>query len=144
VSFLRTACCFLAFCLFSNADASATDYTVSYAFNAGDSNVAGKARCEYKSDCKIELKKLNLTITLRSRDPIYWNRAVIEISGDGSRWGCCYFVDGMDEVVRDLTAESPIRLGVYVGRRQGHPRRSSEYLVNEPLGILYLHFLDVN
>jgi hypothetical protein len=51
-------------------------------------------------------------------------------------------LDGVDEVVRAVTAESPTRLGVYVGRRQGHLRRTGEYLMNEPLGILYLQFLD--
>lgn len=145
MSFLRAACGFLlAFCLLSNASASAADYKVSYAIDAGDTNDAGTVTCDEQSDCKIELKKQNFTITLRPFGRSYRSASTIRISGDSSRWGCCYFADGVDHVVRHLT-ESPIRLGVYVGRRgQNYPRRTGEYLVNEPLGLLYLRILDVN
>ena len=143
---LLAACgCFLlAFFSFPSAGASAADYKVSYAIDAGDINDAGTVRCDENSDCKIKLKKQNFTITLRPFGRSYRGAVTIGISGDSNRWGCCYFADGVDEVVRDVTAESPIRLGVYVGRRQNHPRRTSEYLINEPLGVLYLQFLDVN
>jgi hypothetical protein len=143
--FLRAVCsfCLLAFSFLSGFSAFAADYRVSYAIDAGDVNDAGTVRCDDASDCRIELKKQDFTITLRLVDHSY--RAVtIGISGGSNRWGGCYFADGMDEVVRDVTAASPIRLGIYIGRRQSHPRRSSEYLINEPLGILYLQFPDVS
>ena len=138
---MRVACSFLlVFVVLMSSDVSAADYKVSYAIYVLDSgdNDSGTATCEYKSDCKIKSEKLKVSITLRSRDPIYWNRVNIEISGDGPRSGCCYFEDGADRVVRDLR-DSPIRLGVYVGRRRS---RASEFLINEPFGILHLQFLD--
>lgn len=144
--FPRIACgvLLLAFCFISSASASAANYKVSYAIDAGDTNDAGTVTCDEESDCKIELKKQNFAITLRPFGQSYRSASTISISGDSSRWGCCYFADGVGHVVRHLT-ESPIRLGVYVGRRrQNYPRRTGEYLVNEPLGILYLRILDAN
>jgi hypothetical protein len=142
--FTRACVFFLLAFLLSPSSAFATDYKVSYAIDAGDINDAGTVTCDEKSDCKIESKKLNFTVTLRPFGQSYRGALTIGISGDSNRWDCCYFADGVDEVVRAVTAESPIRLGVYVGRRQGHPRRSTEYLINEPLGILYLQFPDAN
>ena len=140
---LRAACgcLFLAVCLLPNCSASAADYKVSYALDAGDINDAGTVMCDYKSDCKITSKKLKLSFWISGRDPVYRTSVTVEISDDSGRWDCCYFADGMTRVARD-TMESPLRLGIYVGRRQGQPRRTGEYLVNEPFGILYLQFLD--
>ena len=134
----------LTFWLAPTVGVLAADYKVSYALDAGDINDSGTAKCDEESDCKIELKKQNFTITLRPFGRSYRSASTIRIQGDSSRWGCCYFADGVDHVVRHLT-ESPVRLGVYVGRRgQNYPRRTSEYLVNEPLGLLYLRILDVD
>jgi hypothetical protein len=143
---LRAICGFflLAFWLASAVGVSAADYKVSYAIDAGDINDSGTVTCNEESDCKIELKKQNFTITLRPFGRSYRSASTIRIRGDSSRWGCCYFEDGVDHIVRHLT-ESPARLGVYVGRPgQNYPRRTSEYLVNEPLGLLYLRILDVD
>ena len=146
MTLIRIACGLLlpAFALLSSVEASASGYRVSYAIDAGDNNESGTVTCDEETDCKIELKKQNFTITLRPFGQSYRSASTIRIWGDSSRWGCCYFADGVDHVVRHLN-ESPVRLGVYVGRRgQNYPRRSGEYLVNEPLGILYLRILDVD
>ena len=142
MSFARASGLFLLAFLLSPSGAFAAEYKVSYAIDAGDINDAGTVTCDEESDCKIELKRQNVTITLRPFGRSYRSASTIRIWGDSSRWGCCYFADGVDHVVRHLN-ESPVRLGVYVGRRgQNYPRRSTEYLVNEPLGILYLRILD--
>ena len=66
VSFVRTICAvLLVFFLLPNVVASAGDYTVSYAFDAGDVNDAGKTEeCEFAHVCWITSEKLNLTILL--------------------------------------------------------------------------------
>jgi hypothetical protein len=123
--------------LLSSVDASAGNYTVSYAFDAGDINDAGKATCEYKSFCRIGSEKLKLSIMLAFWDPNH-RIVTISVSGEQGRWGCCYFSDGVDSVKRDAR-DAPIRLYVYVGR----PRMRNEFILNEPLGILHLQFSDM-
>lgn len=123
--------------LLSTVDASAGDYTVSYAFDAGDINDAGKATCEYKSYCKIKSKKQKLSIELAFHDPDH-RIVTIWVSGEEGRWGCCYFSDGVDSIKRNAR-DALIRLYVYVGR----PRIRNEFILNEPLGILYLQFADM-
>ena len=123
-----------ALCL-SGANAFASDYAVSYAFDAGDINDWGKATCEYTSFCKIDSRRTNLSISLAFWDPSH-REMTISVSGQDSRWDCCYFSDGADTTKRKVT--SPIRLYVY-GRRR--PR--DEHLFTEPLGILYLQFLEM-
>jgi hypothetical protein len=140
---LRNACSvfLLTFWLASAVGASAADYKVSYAIDAGDINDSVTVTCDYKFDCKIELKRTELSITFRYRDPVYRTGFPIRISGVESRSGCCYFADGMDEVVRDVRIDDTIRLGIYVGRKRS---RASEFLINEPvLGILYLQYSDI-
>ena len=128
----------VASCLLSSPGASAGDYTVAYAFDAGEElNESGKQTCEYKSFCMIESEKLKLSIELAFWDPNH-RIATISVSGKQGRWGCCYFSDGVDSIKRNVR-DSVVRVYVYVGR----PRIRNEFIQNEPLGILYLHFLDL-
>ena len=127
-----------AFFLLSSAHASDGNFTVSYAFDALDGlNDLGKRICEYKSSCTIESEILKLSIELAFWDPNH-RIVTISVSGERGRWGCCYFSDGVREVKRDVR-DSVVRLYVYVGR----PRIRNEFIQNEPLGILYLRFLDM-
>jgi hypothetical protein len=123
--------------LLSSAHASDGDFTVSYAFDAGEElKDSGAQTCEYKSFCTIVSEKLKLSILLAFWDP-YHRKVTISVSGEKGRWGCCYFSDGVDSIernVRDL-----VRVYVYVGRR----RIRNEFIVNEPLGTLYLQFSDM-
>jgi hypothetical protein len=124
--------------LLSGAEASAGDYTVSYAFDAGEElNDAGKQTCEYKSFCTIVSEKLKLSILLAFWDPNH-RVVTISVSGEKGRWGCCYFSDGANSIERNVK-DSLVRVYVYVGRR----RIRNEFIVNEPLGTLYLQFLDM-
>ncbi len=122
--------------LLSSVEASAGDYTV-YAFDAGDIDDAGKVTCKYKSFCIIKSEKLKLSIWLAFWDPNHRD-VTVSVSGEKGRWGCCYFSDGVDRVKHNAR-DSLIRLYVYVGR----PRIRNEFIINEPLGILYLKFLDL-
>jgi hypothetical protein len=129
----------VAFCLLLSAEASAGNYTVSYAFDAGEElNDSGKQTCEYTSYCRIESEKLKLSISLAFWDP-HHRIVTIEVAGKGGRWGCCYFSDGVGSVERNAV-DSLICLYVYVGRR----RIRNEFIQNEPLGILYLDFIEIH
>jgi hypothetical protein len=80
------------FLLLSSADASAGDFTVAYAFDAGDVNDAGKTTtCEYKTFCRIESDKLKLWISLS-----FWNsdhkEVDVQVSGNKGRPACCFFL----------------------------------------------------
>lgn len=131
----------LTFWLAPAVGVSAADYKISYAIDAGDINDSGTVTCDYKSDCEIELKRLDLSIRFRYQHPVSRIGFAIRVSGVGNRSGCCYFADGMDEVVRDVRIDDTIRLGIYVGRKRS---RASEFLINEPLfGILYLQYSDI-
>ncbi len=115
--------------------ASAGDYTVAYAFDAGDLNDAGKkGDCEYSSFCLIKSEKLKLSISLSFWHPDH-REVDIHLYGNKERPACCYFADGVDSVVSDARG-SLIRLHVF----EGHARIRNEFIQNVPLGILYLQF----
>jgi hypothetical protein len=134
-----TLAALLAFLLLSSVDASAGDYTVAYAFDAGDQTDAGKIEtCEYTKFCWIKSEKLKISVLLS-----FWrpgrNEVDIQIYPDkGRSSACCYFADGVASVVRNVRA-SLIRLHVFEGRR----RTRNEFIQNAPLGILYLQFSDM-
>ena len=130
--FLLLALCFL------SSGAFAADYKVSYAIDAGDVTDSGTLACDDKSTCKIKLERLQLSFKLEFKDPRNRGRVTIRILGEGDRSGCCYFSDGVDEVNRDVM-DSPLRLYLYAGR----PRNRNEFIINEPLGILHLQFVDL-
>ena len=126
-----------AFCL-SSAEASAGDYTVAYAFDAGDVNDTGKTKtCEYKTPCLVKSDKLELSILLS-----FWHsdrkEVHVEVYGDKGRPACCYFFDGVNSVRRNAR-ESLIRLHVFEGRG----RIRNEFIQNALLGVLYLQFSDM-
>ena len=137
VSFIRAiGVLFLMFFLLPSAGASAGDYTVSYALDAGDTQDVGKSEeCTFEHYCDVASRKLDFNISLSfyypERDHPKHNEVHIGIRG---RNGCCYFSDGVDSVVRD--ARAFIRLNIYRGRR----RIRNEFIQNEPVGILYLQF----
>jgi hypothetical protein len=140
IVFLTRPMCVLLgmFLLLSSADASAGDFTVAYAFDAGDVNDAGKTTtCEYKTFCRIESDKLKLWISLS-----FWNsdhkEVDVQVSGNKGRPACCFFFDGVDSVRRNAR-QSLIRLHVFEGRR----RIRNEFIQNAPLGVLYLQFSDM-
>src|SRR5436309_382237 len=55
----------LGFFLLSSSAASAGDYTVAYAFDAGDENDTGKiADCAYEKPCYLKSEKLSLSMVL--------------------------------------------------------------------------------
>jgi hypothetical protein len=143
VFFTRTIrAVFLVFFLLPSVAASAGDYTVSYAFDAGDVNDAGKTEeCEFAHVCRITSEKLNLTISLSffypDHDHPRHHEVHVRVYGSNGGTACCYFADGVDSVVRD--AGSSIRLHVYRGRK----RIRNEYIQNEPFGTLYLQFPDM-
>jgi hypothetical protein len=130
---------FLVNFLLSNASASAGDYTVAYAFDAGDLNDASKrVDCEYRAPCEITSEKLNLSISL-----IFWRsdhkKVTISVSANrASRSGCCYFSDGVSTVERN-PRDSLVRLHVFEGRA----RIRNEFILNTLLGVLYLQFSDM-
>lgn len=137
MSFIRAiGAVFLMFFLLPSTGASAGDYTVSYALDAGDTQDIGKSeKCTFKYYCDLASEKLDFNILLSfhypDRNHPKHNEVHISISG---RNGCCYFSDGVDSVVRD--AGALIRINIYRGR----PRIRNEFILNEPVGILYLQF----
>src|SRR5262249_39086806 len=122
--------------LFLMADeARSGDYGVAWAFAADDRNETGiKEDCKYKASCAIKLENFGFEITVR-----FWKSdrkiATIDIS---RRQGCCYFAGGDSTVERD--AKGFIRLGVF----EGHRRQRNEFVLNAPVGQLYLLFADFN
>jgi hypothetical protein len=137
VSFIRViGVLLLMLFLLPSTGASAGDYTVSYALDAGDTNDAGKSEeCTFKYYCDVASEKLDFNILLSfhypDRNHPKHNEVHISIRG---RNGCCYFSDGVDSIVRN--AGALIRINVYRGRR----RIRNEFIQNEPVGILYLQF----
>ena len=112
----------------------AGDYVVSWAFDAGDKNETGiRADCVYTERCTVKPEKSDFEVELT-----FWRPkpriARIRIS---TVLGCCYFSQGDSFVERDTA--SLIRLGVYEGRR----RKGNEYVLNAPVGVLYLQFSDL-
>jgi hypothetical protein len=139
VRLIRSICVALAAFLFLlGAEASAGDYKVTYAIDAGDKNDAGTIeKCEYTKFCRIESEKLKISILLSFGQPDH-NDVDIHIYGNRGWSSCCYFADGVDSVVRDARG-SLIRLRVFEGRR----RLRNEFLQNAPVGVLYLRFSDL-
>ncbi len=124
--------------LLSSAGASAGDYTVAYAFDAGDVNDAGKIEgCEYEKPCLFKSEKMDLSVLLTFWHPNH-DEVHVHVYGITGRPACCYFFDGNDTVRRNAR-DSLIRLHVFVGRR----RIRNEFIQNQLLGILYLQFLDM-
>jgi hypothetical protein len=124
--------------LLSSAGASAGDYTVAYAFDAGDLNDAGKTeKCEYKETCRITSDKLKLSIVLIFVSPDH-NELHVRVDGSKGRLACCYFWDGVVSVSRNSRGPL-IRLHVFEGRA----RIRNEFIQNAPVGILYLQFSDM-
>ena len=112
----------------------AGDYVVSWAFDAGEKNETGiRADCVYTERCTVKPEKSDFEVELT-----FWRPesriARIRIS---TVFGCCYFSQGESFVKRGT--DSLIRLGVYEGRR----RKGNEYVLNTPVGILYLQFSDL-
>jgi hypothetical protein len=134
VRFVRAACvAFLGFFLTSTV-ARAGDYVVAWAFDAGDKNEKGiRADCVYREYCTIKPEKSDFDVSLRFGRPGY-SVASISISRGLS---CCYFAQGESSVERGT--ESLIRLTVYEGRA----RRGNEFVLNTPVGYLYLQFSDL-
>jgi hypothetical protein len=126
-------------CLLSSVGANAAGYTVSYAFDAGEELRDWSTQtCEYTTYCRFESEKLKLSIELAFWDPKH-RIVTIRVSGGRGRWGCCFFSDGVAKIEYDAT-EPLIRLHVYVG----HRRIRNEFIQNELLGTLYLHFIEIN
>jgi hypothetical protein len=121
------------FLFLSSVSASAGDYAVSYAFDNGDLiETARIEKCEYREECKINLEKAELTISLAFWHPDH-NEVRVEVSG--SRLGCCYFPDGAESVSRDVRGTT-IRLPIFEGRA----RKRNEFLQNIFVGVLHLRF----
>ena len=112
----------------------AGDYVVSWAFDAGDKNETGiRADCAYTQRCIIKPEKSDFEVELT-----FW-RPESRIAGIriSTVFGCCYFSQGESFV--ESGTDSLIRLGVYEGRR----RQGNEYVLNAPVGFLYLQFSDL-
>jgi hypothetical protein len=134
VSLIRSISAALVAFALTSTTSRAGDYVVSWAFDAGDKNETGiRADCVYTKLCIIKPEKSDFTVDLT-----FWRPksrvARIEIS---RVFGCCYFAQGESFVERGT--DSLIRLGVYEGRR----RKGNEYVLNAPVGILYLQFSDL-
>jgi hypothetical protein len=119
-----------------NACASASDYTVSYAFEDHDLHDADRTECDVAPACELSLHKWNLVVRLVFFDPTH-ERVNISIHDKHERSGCCYFADGAEWVNRGV--DSPISLSVYAG--QASP--GDEHLSNAPIGVLHLLLVDV-
>ena len=112
----------------------AGDYVVAWAFDAGDKTETGiRSDCVYREYCTIKPAKSGFDASLIFRRPGY-RIASIRISRVLS---CCYFSQGESSVERGT--ESLIRLTVFEGRA----RRGNEYVLNTPVGYLYLQFSDL-
>jgi len=136
--------------LLRSVDASAGDYSVSYAFDgttkegvatgATESlNEAGITKeCLYDRPCTIELTKSDLTISLNVQRSAR-HKVVVFADGGGSRSiGCCYFSGGEQRAEGDLT-QPMLWLRIY----DGHARKRNEVVQNIHLGLLYLQFSDL-
>lgn len=139
MSVIRPVCAvfLLASCFLSGIDARASDYAVSYAVDTDDINDWGVTACEYKSFCRIDSRRAKLSISLDFATDDNHESVTIRASGDEDEWDCCYFTSGANVAKRDVR-ELPIRLLFYAKRRFA----ANEFFLNQPLGILYLQFLD--
>jgi len=115
-----------------NTGASAGEYVVSYAIDAGDLNDVGKIdSCEYDKRCVITSNKTRLSIVLRFMHP---DHASVELEVDGPP-GCCYSADASKTIFLEILPTLQ-RVPIYEGR----PRRRNEFVLNNRFGILYLEF----
>jgi hypothetical protein len=134
VSLIRSICVVLFCFLLMPTAARSGDYVVAWAFDGGDKNETGtKADCIYRDYCTIKLKKFDFEVTIMFRRREY-SVAIIRIS-HGIR--CCYFSQGERSVERGT--DSLIRLGVFEGRA----RKGNEFVLNAPVGQLFLLFSDL-
>ncbi|WP_156927645.1 hypothetical protein [Bradyrhizobium sp. Tv2a-2] len=131
----------LPFCFAFSSSAFAGDYVVSYAIDAGSLNDTGTVRsCRYGELCRVSSKSLDLSILISVYLPLRRNQKElnVSVSGGRSRPDCCFLSDGVDW--RSFTLEeSFFEIRLY----EGHARRRNEFLINSPLGILYLQFSDL-
>jgi hypothetical protein len=125
----------LVFLLCPSIGVSASEYTVSYAFDAGDLTDASSGHCKFEEDCRLQSEKLSLMVWLTFYDPTH-EKVDISVYGINGRRSCCYFYDGAESVSRNT--DSLVHLRVYEGRR----RKQNEFRLNTPLGVLYLQFTD--
>lgn len=120
-----------------NLPAMAADYTVTHAFDGRETVETGKTECEFRRYCRIEFEKAGVSLLLGF---VASEHTKIAISVDGiRRSGCCFFYDGVRSVSRAVGQSSVIRLRVY----EGHPRRGNEFILNSPIGVLYLQISDM-
>ncbi len=119
------------FFLLSSAGASAGGYTVTYAFDVGDLNDAGKQECNYEEFCLIKSEKLQLSILLS-----FWDAGhkVVDVNvrGDKGRTGCCFFYDGVDSVKRKIrfVGSPPCFRRSTTKKKRIHPKRTSRCFVS--------------
>jgi hypothetical protein len=120
--------------ILSSADASAGDYSVTYAIDAYAKNDAGKIEsCEYLKSCFITSASLGLSIFLNS---IREDRRSVELQVYGP-FGCCYSADAARSIYLDIKPGLQ-RVPLYEGRQ----RRRNEYVLNQRFGVLYIEFSD--
>jgi hypothetical protein len=116
----------------SSADASAGDYSVTYAIDTDAKNDAGKIEsCEYARRCVIKSNSLGLSIDLRFiREDHSW--VELEVNGPP---GCCYSADAASTIYLEIKP-ALLRVPIYEGR----PRRRNEFVLNKKFGVLYIEF----
>lgn len=120
--------------LLSSADASAGDYSVTYAIDADAKNDAGKIEsCEYSKSCFITSASLGLSIFLSS---VREDHRSVELQVYGPS-GCCYSADAARSIYLDIKPGLQ-RVPIYEGRA----RRRNEFVLNNRFGVLYIEFSD--
>ena len=131
----------VACCVATSGHAFAGDYIVSYALDAGGLNDSGTIHdCKYGQSCVIKSEKLDLSISVDIYFPRRRTQKLIGIFayGEKDRPDCCFFWDGESSAHFELQ-ETFVKLGLYEGRA----RKRDEFVVNAPLGVLYLQFSDM-
>jgi hypothetical protein len=116
----------------STRDATAGDYTLTYAIDADGKNDAGKVEtCGYEHTCEIESANSGLSLSLFFLWP---DHKSVELRVNGPP-GCCYSADANRIFYLEITP-TLLRVPIY----QGRPRRVNEFVLNERLGYVYLQF----
>lgn len=130
---MRSICAaLLAFLLLSTVDASAGDYSVTYAIDANGKNDAGKIEtCNYSKPCEIKPVGFGLWIFLTFIHP---NHRWVELDVSGQP-GCCYSADA-DSTINLEIRPGLLRVPIYQGRK----RRGNEFVQNKRFGVVYLEF----
>jgi len=126
----------LATLLLSSVDASAGDYSVTYAIDADAKNDAGKIEsCEYIRPCFIASDSLGLSIDLSFiREDHSW--AELHVYGPP---GCCYSADAARTIYLEIKPGLQ-RVPIYEGRS----RRRNEFVQNKKFGVLYIELSDLH